>query len=138
MSSQYPFKIWEWGLTNQPQLHENDPRMVRLGLLPIKSGTVLRDGINVGGLRYTCAKARLEQWFDSQKAFNNSYKVSCSYDPNMTDHVYLLGRNLAETQICDLTDPYLNFAGGWTWAEYEKYREQKAKFLRARDQDDRQ
>ena len=132
-----PCKIWEWGLTNRPQLHDNDPRMVRLGLLPVKSGTVLRDGINVGTLRYTCAKARLEQWFDSQKAFSNSWKVTCSYDPNMTDHVYFPGRNFAETQICDLTDAYLTFSG-WTWAELEKYREQQAKYLHARQEDDRQ
>jgi hypothetical protein len=132
-----PYKLWQWGLTNRPQLHDNDPRMVRLGLLPVKSGTVLRDGISVGTLRYTCAKARMEQWFDSQKAFSKSRKVNCAYDPNMTDHVYLLGANFAETQICDLTDAYSTYSG-WTWAELEKYREQESKYLRAREEEDRQ
>jgi len=132
-----PCKIWEWGLTNCSQLHDNDPRIVRLGLLPVKSGTVLRDGINVGSLRYTCAKARLEEWFDTQKVSNNSWKVKVSYDPNMTDHVYLLGRTFAETEVCNLTEAYLTF-GGWTWAEFEKYRAQQAKYLRAREDDDRQ
>jgi putative transposase len=132
-----PCKIWEWGLANRPQLHNNDSRMVRLGLLPVKSGTVLRDGISVGTLRYTCAKARLGEWFDFQKGFNKSWKVNCSYDPNMTDHVYLLGRTFAEAQICDLTEAYTGFSG-WTWAEVEKYREHEAKYLLARQEDDRQ
>jgi hypothetical protein len=132
-----PYKIWEWGLANRPQLHENDARMVRVGLLPVKSGTVLRDGIRLDMLRYTCRKARIEQWFESQKAFSNCWEVKCSYDPYMTDHVYLLGPTIEETEICDLTEAYASFSG-WTWAELEKYREQQAKYLRARQDDDRQ
>jgi hypothetical protein len=113
-----PCEIWAWGLQNQPKLREMDSRKVRLGLLPVFEGTVLQDGISIGGLRYTCAKARMEQWFDSQKAKSNTWKVKCSYDPGMVDHVFLWGTTIDDLQVCDLTQAVEQYAG-YTWAEVD-------------------
>ena len=132
-----PYKIWAWGLLNGPQLHDSDPRMVRLGLLPVIAGTVMRDGISVGSLRYTCSKARLEEWFSSAKADGKSWKVMCSYDPSMVDHVYILGKNFADTQICDLTEACWTFSR-WTWAEVKSYRKWQAKYENAKNYDNDQ
>jgi hypothetical protein len=129
-----PCEIWAWGMKNNPQLHDMDARKVRLGLLPARQGIVLRDGISFGTLRYTCAKARLEQWFDSQKAFSNSWKVTCSYDPSMVDHIFLLGDTFDATQICDLTESYLHLSG-CTWAEVDAWQSEERKRLKALEED---
>lgn len=129
-----PCELWAWGLKNNSNLRDADPRKVRIGLLPAKTGVIRPDGISVGTLRYTCAKARMEQWFETQKARSYAWTVTCSYDPNLVDHVYLLGETFEDTQICDLTDGYRQFAG-WSWSEVDAYRDQERKQLKALEDD---
>lgn len=129
-----PCKIWEWGWEHNRQVHDMDPRKVRIGLLPSGEATVREEGIRFGSLFYTCEKARLERWFDDQKAKNNSWKIACAYEPDMVDHIFLLGETFEEMQVCDLMDKHLTFAG-YTWAEVEAYRKEEGKLHAALEED---
>jgi len=42
----------------------------------------------------------------------------------------MVGNTIEDTQICDLTDKYLQFAG-YTWSEVEAYRDEESKLLTA-------
>ena len=98
-----PYKIWEWGLKHANFLRDMDPLRVRVGLLPSDEGTVSTEGIKFMGLRYTCDTAEREEWFSSADSKTNKWKVTCAYDPNCVDRIFLLGKGCGEFEVCWLT-----------------------------------
>jgi hypothetical protein len=130
-----PYKIWEWGLTHANKLREMDPMLVRLGLLPAGDATVTERGIRFRGLFYTCPKARLEEWFSQSNAFDQTWRIRVSYDPGSVDYIYLLGKSVADTEICELQSFDRQFAG-WTWAEADHFHKLERKSIREGQRED--
>lgn len=116
-----PCKIWEWDVkVNGKRLRDINPQMVRLSLLPAEEGRVTEHGITFKGLNYTCKRARLEEWFSSVRAKSGRWKVKCSYDPYGVDRIFLVGKNIQDSDECELTGACATFTG-WSWAACEAY-----------------
>ncbi len=84
-----PRELWYWGIQNRTgrlkKIHED---IVKLNLLYQGTAVVTSAGIRFKGVFYGCELALKDQWFVKART-KGSWQVKISYDPRITDVIYL-------------------------------------------------
>ncbi|QGZ41003.1 hypothetical protein IP92_03687 [Pseudoduganella flava] len=84
-----PLQLWDWGMRERgAALKQYGEELVRCALLPLHEALVTEDGICLGGMYYTCAKALEERWFDRARQ-RGRWVVRVAYDSMEPDCIYL-------------------------------------------------
>lgn len=101
----YPLELWNWGVRNRAGRLRTAPRdLARLHLLPRKSATITYRGIHLErDLYYTCDLAQREGWFARARA-RGAWKVEISYDPRVSETIYLHLDGGARLESCRLVE----------------------------------
>jgi hypothetical protein len=119
-----PVNIWGWGMRRLKGIpKEMSPATVRIALLPSTMATVTRQGLELEKLVYSCPSGLADRFVVAGESGREKVKVH--YNPYLVDHVYLIGKNVEDTEDCTLTnrtDSHL----GLSWEEYRRYRKQKS------------
>jgi len=104
----YPIKLWEWGLKRRGgQLHILPEDIIRLNLMPSDKATVTEHGIIFKNMPYSCEKVLQEQWF--LHARNKSWRVPVSYDPRITNYIYIRDERGRSYDKCTLLDTHARY-----------------------------
>lgn len=104
----YPIELWNWGIKNRGgHLHKHPEDIVRLNLMPSDTATVTHNGILFKKMLYSCEKALNEQWF--LHARRKSWRVHVSYDPRMTDYLYIRAENGKGFEVATLLDSQVRY-----------------------------
>lgn len=104
----YPIKLWQWGQKHRGgQLHTLPKDIVRLNLMSSDKATITEHGILFKKMLYSCEKAVQEQWF--LHARKKSWKVTISYDPRSTNHIYIRDDRGRSYDKCTLLDAHTRY-----------------------------
>lgn len=99
----YPIELWNWGVGHRGgHLRKESQDIIRLNLMPFDTATVTEHGILFGPMLYSCDTALKEQWF--LHARGNGWKVPMSYDPRITNHIYLRKKDGKGFEKCSLLE----------------------------------
>lgn len=99
----YPVKLWEWGIRNRNgHLNSFSKDIIRLNLMPSDQATVTHKGIIFNDMSYGCEQALEEQWY--LHARKRSWRVPISYDPRLTDYIYIRSSDGMSFTKCTLLE----------------------------------
>jgi putative transposase len=121
----YPIKLWQWGLKHRGgQLHTLPEDIIRLNLMSSDKATITEHGILFKKMLYSCEKALQEQWF--LHARKKTWKLTVSYDPRLTNYIYIRddrGRSYDKCTLLDTHSRYRDrsFEEVEDLLEYEKF-----------------
>jgi putative transposase len=118
----YPLELWRWGIQNRTgHLRILPPDVVRLSLLPQSEAAITRKGIIFQGLQYTCELAANEGWY-VKAGQSGRWKVTVSYDPRLTDWLYLWHDGGRQVEICSLVkNTHMTLFRGMDWDTVDAY-----------------
>jgi putative transposase len=118
----YPLELWRWGIQNRTgHLRTLPPDVVRLSLLPQSEATITRKGIIFQGLQYTNERAANEGWY-VKAGQSGRWKMTVSYDPRLTECLYLWHDGGRQVEICSLVkNTQMDLFRGLDWDTVDAY-----------------
>jgi len=133
----YPIDLWNWGIVNRSGHLRTVPQdILRLNLLPGGQASVTPRGIQFRGVLYTTERAMREQWYVRART-NGTFHVPIAYDPRLMDMIYLRLEAGRQIEPCSLAERNRRFQG-YTWWEFEEWKQLRAEKAVARESRDRQ
>jgi len=133
----YPIDLWTWGIVNRSGHLRTVPRdILRLNLLPGGEASVTPRGIQFRGALYTTERAMREHWYVRARN-TGTFRVPVAYDPRLMDIIYLRLDAGRQIEPCNLTERHRRLRG-YTWWEYEEWKQVKAEKAVTRESRDRQ
>ncbi|MRW83735.1 hypothetical protein GJ698_06460 [Pseudoduganella sp. FT26W] len=116
-----PIDLWNFSIqTRSGYLSRVAELDVRYALLPTAEAVVTEKGVLFQHCHYTCSEAVKKGWF--VQARKRRFTVDISYDPRLTDAIYIRGSTDKKYHRADLTEPSKRLYGGLTFSEVQLYK----------------
>ncbi|WP_339547063.1 Mu transposase C-terminal domain-containing protein [Pseudomonas sp. RA_35y_Pfl2_P32] len=105
-----PLDIWNWALRNDRiEANNQSEELIYLHLLPRDNGSVQKGGVKFKGMFYVCDWAIEQNWF-ARARHRGVSSITCWYDPNCTEHIWLQGPDRHFIR-CDLRNSEERYRG---------------------------
>ncbi|TKH84329.1 Mu transposase C-terminal domain-containing protein [Bacillus cereus] len=127
-----PNNIWNWGIEKCSGILRTFPKEeLKFAFMSIDVGRVSAEGIKYKNMRYTCAKAIQEHWFE--KARNKGWKIRVLFDPRNMTFIYIKDESKESYIACEMDKTSVYYGKSLSEIEYLQKTERELKKIKAKE-----